>query len=155
MFFSEIHISARRPNRREVISHRWTTGNTLLFETRSNWGFPKTISLKVSRLSKSNDGREEANLADDKGTTQGLTEIGCGFVDLCPIWEQISEEIESLPAFDSETKIFLFENAEEFDQHGELDKKTMAKEDVRIFVNGIFFSQYSMLTYHIHEFSRG
>ena len=87
-------------------SYRWTSNNTLVFETRSNWGFPKTLSLKVSSMSKS-DGPDEEH--------RDTSDVGCSFVDLCPIWEQ--SHIQGL-AVELKTNVYLFHSSEEFDQHG-------------------------------------
>ena len=84
--------------------------NTLLFETRSSWGFPKTLSLKVCSISKPkhSDGFDEESRSSD---------VGCAFVDLCPIWEQQIQG--SVVPVESKTKVYLFDSAEEFDQHGQ------------------------------------
>ena len=77
--------------------------NTLVFDTRSNWGHPKTLALKVSTLSKGTDSDELHDPSD----------LGCGFVDLCPLWS-----MTQCANVESKTKIYFFDSAEEFDQHG-------------------------------------
>lgn len=79
--------------------------NILVFDTRSNWGHPKTLAIKVSTLSKGAD--------SFGGELHGPSDLGCGFVDLCPLWS-----MTQCANVESKTKIYLFDAAEEFDQHG-------------------------------------
>lgn len=113
----------------DCATYRWTANNTLVFETRSNWGHPKALSLKVSSLSNYRD-----NL-DEMESHLGQLEMGCGFVDLCPIWEkqELSSHVDGSCSIDSKTKIYLFDSAEEFDQHGEAVESSAPREEVRHF----------------------
>jgi hypothetical protein len=102
-------------------------GITLVFDTRSSWGHPKTLALKVSRLSKCSGGPvEESN---------DLSDLGCGFVDLCPMWNmKCCENVEL------KTKIYHFDSAEEFDQHGETADKSAQGDEVRYVASSLFFA---------------
>lgn len=89
-----------------------------MFDTRSNWGRPKTLSLKVSSLSKCSDGSVE-ELHDP-------SDLGCGFVDLCPMWN-----MKHCANVESKAKIYPFDSAEEFDQHGETVEPSAHGKEVR------------------------
>lgn len=104
---------------KDSLFSRWTTNNTLLFETNSNWGHPKTLSFNVSTLSKS------TSLPDVDAHDH--SELGCGFVDLCPVWKRSDGVV-----FEARTKINLFDSAEEFDQHGETIEASARSEEVRL-----------------------
>ena len=53
------------------------------------------------------------------------SDLGCGFVDLCPIWNQ-----KGGSSYVSKTRIQLYDSAEEFDQHGQAVESSVAKEEV-------------------------
>ena len=82
-----------------------------MFKTSSNGGHPKTLSLRVSSLSKSTEGHDEE--------PHEQLEVGCGFADLCPIWQQMNQGGGNSSAIELRTKIHMFDSAEEFDQHGQ------------------------------------
>ena len=109
-FFSELYINPKRPIEREVTSHRWTKSNILTFETSSNSGYPKALSLKLSTVSRNIDTRDDINMFDD--------DMGCAFVDLTPIWKKVNASSNN-PSVNCSTEVFLFNESEElFDQHG-------------------------------------
>ena len=124
------HCSDASRRSKESTSYRWTTNNTLVFETRSNWRYPKALSLKVSSLS------EYTGDPDEHESHHDQSEMGCGFVDLCPIWKKqmMNQELKD-SSIDSKTKIYLFDSAEEFDQHGQAVESFAPREDVRIDVS--------------------
>ena len=109
---------------------RWKTNNTLVFETSSNWGHPKTLSLKVSTISKC------SNFPDVDAHDQ--YELGYGFVDLCPIWKRSDGA-----AFEARTKVSLFDSVEEFDQHGETIEASSSSEEVRLIQLVLFYPTLS------------
>lgn len=104
---------------KDSLFSRWTTNNTLVFETNSNWGHPKTLSFKVSTLSKSTSSPDV--------DTHDHYDLGCGFVDLCPVWNSNDGVV-----FEARTKINLFDSAEEFDQHGETIEASAPSEEVSL-----------------------
>lgn len=59
----------------EHSQHNWTRRSTLEFETRSTWGAPKTLSLRVASYSSTDQQR------------QAPVEVGFGWVDLTEQWE--------------------------------------------------------------------
>mmetsp|Transcript_8501 Transcript_8501/g.19026 ORF Transcript_8501/g.19026 Transcript_8501/m.19026 type:complete len:1924 (+) Transcript_8501:286-6057(+) len=120
----ESGVSDASRRSKDSASYRWTSNSTLVFETQSNWGFPKALSLKVSSMSKYTDGPDEES--------HDQSEVGCGFVDLCPIWEQVMHNQGSKQAgssMESKTKIHLFDSAEEFDQHGQAVESFATREE--------------------------
>lgn len=128
---SELYISPKRPSQREVVSHRWTKGNTLIFESSSNWGFPKTLSMKISTISRNVDSRDDNIVLDDKGSLTHQSDIGCSFIDLCSIWTQLNYG-GLASSVGSSARVYLFENAREFDQHGDAEENDTA-EAVRLY----------------------
>lgn len=56
--------------------------------------------------------------------------MGCGFVDLCPIWKR-----DDGVAFEARTKVNCFDIAEEFDQHGETIEASASSEEVRMILS--------------------
>jgi len=120
---SGVSDASRRSD--DFVSYHWTTKNTLVFETRSNWGHPKALSLKVSSMSKYTEDPDETESHHDQ------LEMGCGFVDLCPIWKKqdSSSERGSSCSIESKTKVYLFDSPEEFDQHGQAVELSAPREE--------------------------
>lgn len=55
--------------------------------------------------------------------------MGCGFVDLSPLWNQINQGNTSFSlSVTSSTRVYLFDNAKEFDQHGDVEGDFTANE---------------------------
>ena len=115
---------SRRSN--DSAMYRWTSNSTLVFETGSNWGYPKALSLKVSSSSKSNDKVDEM-----ESSRNDQTDVGCGFVGLCPVWKMVGEESNGSFSIESKTNIYLFDSAGEFDQHGEAVESSSSRQEVR------------------------
>lgn len=60
------------------------------------------------------------------------SETGCGFVDLCPMWKEQATNQEAIgSSVDVTTKLYLFNSAEEFDQHGDAVESSAPTEEVR------------------------
>lgn len=120
IIISELFINPKRSSQREVISHRWTKGNTLSFETSSNSGHPKTLSLKISTTSRNVDTRDDIS---------GEEDMGCAFVDLTPLWNQTNQTSNQST---TSSRVFLFdERGELFDQHG-LPERPIHDDEVRL-----------------------
>mmetsp|Transcript_34262 Transcript_34262/g.70148 ORF Transcript_34262/g.70148 Transcript_34262/m.70148 type:complete len:1741 (-) Transcript_34262:116-5338(-) len=110
-----------------VIQESTSSNNTLIFETKSNWGYPKTLSLKVASLS----GHPElTTISDDKNQN----DVGCSFVDLSPVWKQTHGKSEG-SCIDAKAKIYTFDSFEEFDQHGEVDHETRRSVELQLRVS--------------------
>ena len=110
-----------------VIQESTSSNNTLIFETKSNWGYPKTLSLKVASLS----GHPElTTISDDKNQN----DVGCSFVDLSPVWKQ-SHGTSDGSCIDAKAKVYTFDSFEEFDQHGEVDHETRRSVELQLRVS--------------------
>ena len=104
------------------MSHRWTKNNTLSFESSSNFGLPKTLSLKISTVSRNVDSRDDVNVTND--------DMGCAFIDLTTIWKQIKQKSSDSP-INASARVFLFDECGDlFDQHGEAEMH-INEEEVR------------------------
>jgi hypothetical protein len=79
------------------------------------------MALRLSSLSVTGDGSDQAVHSDEKGRVQYSSEVGYCFVDLGPIWghqpKSLKEEITSQTIH---AQILSFDNGEQFDQHGML-----------------------------------
>jgi len=111
---SVCHLDSESRDHCDSKLHRWTAGGTLQFETRSNWGVPKSLSLNVSI-------KDNASFSDDKSPPLH-TEIGCGFVDLSGVWNGNHSDDNTPRATTQTIRIHSYEDAVEFDQHGEADE---------------------------------
>jgi hypothetical protein len=116
-FPPDVFSDASRMSQNSV-SWSMSGSNTLVFDTRSNWGHPKTLVLKVASVSRRTDRHVEESLEP--------SDLGCGFVDLCPMWNMIR-----CVNVESKTKVHLFDSAVEFDQHGETVETSAQGEEVR------------------------
>lgn len=116
--FSLVVVSDVSRTSQNSVSWHMSGGNTLVFDTRSNWGHPKTLALKVSSVPRRTD-RPADELFEP-------SDLGCGFVDLCPMWN-----MKQCANVESKTKVYLFDSAEEFDQHGETMETSAQEEKVR------------------------
>lgn len=130
----------------ESTTHRWHRGNVLTYDTRSRWGHPKTISLRLSSLPSANDGdgggsdnqSTKTNNDDGRKGSQSPSEVGYCWVDLSPIWAKVptakslsrgqrngggGTEISSpvnRATVTCHTRVLSFDGTEEFDQHGQV-----------------------------------
>jgi Phosphatidylinositol 3- and 4-kinase len=90
-------------------SHTWYSGGILVFETRSSWGAPQTLSLRVSG---------NIDNFDKRGNFH--SEVGFCWLDLSNQWEQ-SEDAEQAISKRISTDVWPMKLASsEFDDHGDL-----------------------------------
>jgi phosphatidylinositol 3-kinase len=126
-----------------AIKETTASSKSLVFETKSNWGNPKTLSLKVS----SSSGPELTPLADDKNQN----DVGCAFVDLSPIYRRVHEGYEGA-YINAKSRIYTYDSAEEFDQHGEVEYRPRGAVELHLRVSAEILSvgerpQKSLLLY--------
>lgn len=115
---SAISEGPRKTNRPGAIAHLWGQDNALVFETRSNWGSPNTLSLNLLSVSRSVDVVEVSDEIEGQGHDQAR--IGCFFVDLSSLWRSpASENPTSITA-----SMYSFGTFNEFDQHGDANVYT-------------------------------
>ena len=86
----------------ETTKHSWFSGNKLVFDSRSSWGAPQTLSLRVAPKTEVATGEE----------------VSFGWVDLQPCWEKV---MDSERSFTFRTSITLIDPHEQmFDEQGYL-----------------------------------
>lgn len=93
--------------RPESHSHFWQKGGTLIFDTRSTWGAPQTISLRLSSKTKG---------TADTGFMEEFHEVGYGWVDLSEQFILSDEEMTTTVR----AEIWPVSRSTSFDEHGEL-----------------------------------
>ena len=101
---------------RSATNHTWRSGGFLVFETRSSWGAPQTLSLRLSGQSDNFDKRGNFN-----------SEVGFCWLDLSEQWKhgEVSE-------YSSTKKIItdvwpINAAACQFDDHGDLPEEAVGK----------------------------
>ena len=110
-----------------VIQETTQSSNTLIFETKSNWGFPKTLSVKVSN---SPSRPELTTISDNKNQN----DLGCGFVDLCPVWEEAHARGDVV-CINADVHVYAFDSAASFDQHGEGNHERRSSANLQLRVS--------------------
>eukprot|EP00977_Amphora_coffeiformis_P007151 scaffold1562_cov170-Amphora_coffeaeformis.AAC.4 len=86
----------------ETTKHSWFSGNKLVFDSRSSWGAPQTLSLRVA----------------PKAECATAEEVSFGWVDLQPCWEKV---MDSEGSYTVRTSIALRDPREQmFDEQGYL-----------------------------------
>ena len=73
----------------ETSSYRWTEENVLSFESRSSWGGPKTLSMKVASLAVTDEGNEKLQHSDIQGRLHYSMDAGYCWVDLSSLWDRV------------------------------------------------------------------
>ena len=77
-------------------SYRWTEENVLSFESRSSWGGPKTLSMKLASLAVTDEGKEKLQHTDVQGRLHYSMDAGYCWVDLSSLWDRIIPPADSL-----------------------------------------------------------
>lgn len=106
-------------------THRWHSGNTLFFESRSGWGCPRTLSLRVSSVIFDKNGPENVSQNGSDGKLYNSTEIGYSFIDLKSIWDKAQcspSATERSSSITCTTMVWSFDHCA-FDQHGNSSKE--------------------------------
>jgi hypothetical protein len=86
-------------------NHVWDKFNTLSFETRSSWGAPQTLSLRLS------SGQLSAGSSDE--------EVGFCWVDLSNLWLG-SEAVNGTSTATRLVKVYSLDDTATFDEHGDI-----------------------------------
>jgi hypothetical protein len=87
-------------------SIRWDKGNVLTFDSRSSWGAPQTISLRLSETSEDNPPSADGPYPK---------EVGFGWVDLASLWKQESDDSTTVSC-----QVWSSDAIRNFDEHGDL-----------------------------------
>jgi hypothetical protein len=105
---------------REYNHHVWEKANVMEFDSRSTWGPPRTLSLRLTETSiEPNESRQQ--------------ECGYCWIDLTPYWERTSDERESRYRRKMTTKantgrvkcksrVIASDAFKDFDEHGDLSE---------------------------------
>jgi len=104
----------------ETSSYLWEKGSVLTFDTRSSWGAPQTLSLRLSSVDLSDDGSDKLAHADESGTLHYSSEVGFCWVDLRPLWARIDVAKSSFATVMCHAQISSSDAMQSFDQHGDL-----------------------------------
>ena len=109
--------------------HVWDKGNVLRFDSRSSWGPPQTLSLRVSEAAGLNENKTSA--ADGSKSLPGLKEEGFCWVDLSQSWDRVRESScgESC-TISCHEQVWPLDIANDFDEHGELLAESIATSKV-------------------------
>lgn len=122
---------------RASTSHTWRQGGFLMFETRSSWGAPQTLSLRLSGQNDNNDRRVNAN-----------SEVGFCWLDLSEQWKHgdVSEYSSTKRII---TDVWPINSAAStFDDHGDLPEDAVSRIgtmqlEVRVTTESIEFDDES------------
>ena len=79
----------------EASSYRWVEGNVLSFESRSSWGGPKTLSMKLASLAVTDEGNEKLQHSDIQGRLHYFMDAGYCWVDLSSLWDRVIPPADS------------------------------------------------------------
>lgn len=102
-------VIASEASQVDGMKHVWLTAQKLVFDTRSSWGAPQTLSI---RLSPSPSGQGEESDEPPR----------FGWVDLSQLWEAQQEQGEENGQFTLRTKLTMFESKNAFDDHGDFSE---------------------------------
>lgn len=105
--------------------HLWPIGNVLTYDTRSSWGPPQTLSLRVTRRPNAtrNSAGEDASATTSSGIggcddAHDAQELGYGWVDLSSQFSQTERHLGGVCTTTCKTEIHP---VWAFDEHGEID----------------------------------
>jgi hypothetical protein len=97
-------------------SNRWDKGNVLTFDSRSSWGAPQTISLRLSETSEDNSPSADGPYPK---------EVGFCWVDLASMWKQESDGSATVSC-----QVWSSDAISNFDEHGDLYERPTSEVSV-------------------------
>ena len=103
--------------------HSWDKGNLLNFETRSCWGPPQTLSLKVSSVACNWKSHQPPSHPNESGGLQDASEVGYCWVDLRPAWRHLIEKKSSTLTY--HIQVMSLNSIEPFDENGGMPKRPL------------------------------
>lgn len=92
----------------------WDHDNLLIFDVRSSWGAPKTLSLRIT------EGSDQIVGADENGMLEYEKEIGYCFVNIEPLWEEFSNDGKAVVTRSFTSTVWSSQSMNNFDDHGDL-----------------------------------
>lgn len=88
----------------------------MTFSSRSSWGAPQTLSLRVS------EGSDQIVNSDENGKIEYVKDIGYSFVDLAPLWHELEKKGSSSTTSTFQPNIMSFHSIHRFDEQGDAPK---------------------------------
>lgn len=101
----------------------------MVFESRSSWGAPQTLSLRLSEAFITT-GDNDKSRADSTGKHQILQDVGVCWVDLTSIWDETLEDSIKQRTVSVSTQLLPSKVCSQFDEHGELPDNFEGKVEV-------------------------
>jgi len=118
----------------ESNNHIWNKANFMVFDSRSTWGAPQTLSLRLSEaIVEPTEKQTKASIDSTRGRVSSQKECGYCWVNLTPYWEQSIDKLVSRHRSKLATKsnagkvtckaqVVPFDAFKDFDEHGDLPK---------------------------------
>eukprot|EP00559_Dactyliosolen_fragilissimus_P008584 CAMPEP_0184872546 /NCGR_PEP_ID=MMETSP0580-20130426/41351_1 /TAXON_ID=1118495 /ORGANISM="Dactyliosolen fragilissimus" /LENGTH=822 /DNA_ID=CAMNT_0027375363 /DNA_START=1786 /DNA_END=4251 /DNA_ORIENTATION=- len=100
-------------------SHSWHDGNVLDFDTRSSWGYPGTLNVRLLSMSLDSNSKHRVASNEERGKLADYTEVGWACLDLSRLWKK-SRNVGKKCTENLRCDILSLHNQEEFDHQGEL-----------------------------------
>lgn len=106
----------------------------MTFDTRSSWGAPQTLSLRLSSVDLGEDGNEKLAHADESGTLHYSSEVGFCWVDLRPLWARIDPSKSVFATVMCHAQICSLDSIQSFDDHGDFCASVDTNPEVSFFL---------------------
>ena len=98
----------------------WEDGNVLVFDSRSSWGAPKTLSLRLVKVNADEEGQDQSLAIDESGIFKYQEDIGMCWVDLAPMWDDVIDTDSKQCTVSCQVQFLPTNATSQFDEHGEL-----------------------------------
>jgi hypothetical protein len=92
----------------------------MTFDTRSSWGAPQTLSLRLSSVAVRDDGCDRVVHSYESGTLHYSSEVGLCWIDLKPLWGRIEASRSKFATVMCHAQICSSDAMEIFDEHGDV-----------------------------------
>lgn len=120
----------------------------LKFDSRSSWGAPQTLSLRVSEVALADDAQDKVATADRNGQQQYAKEVGFCWVDLGTMWQRHEKSAPgdgpwtvSCHAESCHAEVFPMDAVQNYDDIGDLADTLSPTPEVRFFVECILLNR--------------
>jgi hypothetical protein len=101
----------------------------MVFDSRSSWGAPQTLSLRLSEAFVTTGDRDK-HQAGGSGKHQILEDVGVCWVDLATIWDETLEDSIKDKTVSVNAKLLPSKACSQFDEQGELPDAFEGKAEV-------------------------
>ncbi len=113
----------------------WDDGDALIFDTRSCWGAPQTLSLRLSSVAFSEAGHDQFSLSDESESLHYTSDVGFCWVDLRPVWHRATVNQDTMtPCHATATchaQLWSFDAVGDFDENGEVPEASVSEVSLR------------------------